>query len=325
MVSSMMEIKVLAQRLVGTACGLMVMLGCSHAPVQQPMEVAGTGTSAARGQMAEDIRTTPRLVIPRRPSTYDNAVAQANPPTSLGGVATAATAQPSDLRRLQQLAAAHFAAMQTYVARVHRREQVNGKDGPEEWLAFQWRRQPWSVHMKWIGSEHQGREVIYVRGQHGDLLHSLLASGDIPLMPAGKHMALRLDNVFVRSASRHAITEAGIGNLVWQFTVAVDSYEKGERRFGSVRYLGKVRRPEFADPMDAVEQLIPANVEPSTPEGGRRWWLFDATAHLPLLVITLDQKGHEAEYYCYDRIQENAALGDNDFNPASWDHASGGR
>jgi hypothetical protein len=51
------------------------------------------------------------------------------------------------------------------------------------------------------------------------------------------------------------------------------------------------------------------------PHGGRRWLFFDTVSHLPVLMITHDDKDHEAEYYCYDRIQYPVKLDDLDFDP----------
>lgn len=198
---------------------------------------------------------------------------------------------------------------------MRRREQVNDKDGPEELLIFKFRKQPWSVYFKWLGTVGQGREVAYVKDHYGNQIHSVLAAGDAPFMPAGKRMDVSPDSIFVRSASRHSITEAGIGNLVVKFGMVLDSAEKGERRYGTLRYLGRQQRPEYATPLEAVEHIIPINSEAALPRGGRRLWMFDPANGLPVLVTTWDENGHEVEYYCYDRLQLNVGLNDDDFNP----------
>jgi hypothetical protein len=43
--------------------------------------------------------------------------------------------------------------------------------------------------------------------------------------------------------------------------------------------------------------------------------LIDPVSHLPVLMSTRDQRGHEVEYYCYDNLQYPLRLGDDDFNP----------
>jgi hypothetical protein len=219
------------------------------------------------------------------------------------------------LKDLYQQAASRFAGMDSYIARLRRREQVHGKDQPEELILFKFRKQPWSVYFKWLGETGKGREVVYVKGQHGKMLHTLLAAGDMPLMPAGKRMALAPDNVFVKSASRHAITEAGIGVIIEQFGQALKAQENGKSALGFLTYRGATKRPEFDQPLETVEQQVPPGAEASLPQGGRRWVFVDPASHLPVLLITHDDKGHEVEYYCYDRLQYPVRLDDSDFNP----------
>jgi hypothetical protein len=207
-----------------------------------------------------------------------------------------------------------YATIDSYIARLRRREQVNGKDKPEELLLFKFRKQPWSVYFKWLGPESAGREVVYVKGHYGDAIHTLLAAGDMPLVPAGRRMALSPDNIFVRSASRHAIAEAGIGYLIDQFGALVEA-TKREGGCGAATYLGAQRRSDVDVPLEAAEQIIAPGREPQLSHGGRRLWMFNPADGLPMLVITTDHTGHEVEYYCYDRLQYPLHLDDSDFDP----------
>jgi hypothetical protein len=219
------------------------------------------------------------------------------------------------LRALYRDAADRYARISSYIVRLRRREQVNGKDHPEEVLLVKFRKNPWSIYFKWLGKEGNGREVIYVRGRYEDKIHTLLAAGDIPLMPAGKRIALAPDNALVRSSSRHSIHEAGIGTMIDTFGEVVSTAERAGAR-ALVKSVGVVSRPELAAPCEAVEQIIPPGGEPLLPRGGRRLWFFDSSStKLPVLVITQDETGHEAEYYCYDRFLFPVDLDDSDFNP----------
>jgi hypothetical protein len=217
------------------------------------------------------------------------------------------------LQRLYQQAAARYASIDSYIARLRRREQVNGRDKPEELLLFKFRKEPWSVYFKWLGKEGAGREVVYVRGRYGNSIHTLLAAGDMPFSPAGKHIALAPDNMFVRSASRHTISEAGIGNMVERFGRLVAAGEKDN--FARLKYLGTASRPEYDHPLEGVEQIVSPGQDPHLPQGGRRYWYFDPMNQLPVFLITVDHTGHEVEYYCYDRLQYPAKLDDADFDP----------
>lgn len=225
------------------------------------------------------------------------------------------------LRSLYRRAEERYCKTDYYMAHLRRREQVKGKSKPEELILFKFRKKPWSVHFTWLGIEGHHREVIYVQGKFGNLIHTLLAAGDMPLMPAGKRVSLAPDNLFVRSASRHAINEAGLGSTIENFGKVLDSLESGDKKYGTMKYLGLLKRPEFEKPMDAVEQIIPPDCENHLPKGGSRMWMFDTDSRFPLLVVTYDHTNQEVEYYCYDRLQFPSKLDDDDFNPDKlWRH-----
>jgi hypothetical protein len=229
---------------------------------------------------------------------------------------TAATpANGNAVRRLHQQAAARTATMDSYIVRLTRREQVNGKDNPEEVLLFKFRKQPWSVYFKWLGTEGQGREVLYVQGQHENKIHTLLAAGDVPLMAGGKRMSFAVDSPLVQSASRHPITEAGLAASVERLGVRLDALDRGDKKRGTLTYLGPQNRPDFPRPLEMVEHAIPAGAEKALPRGGNRLYGFDPDSQLPVLVITRDDRGAEVEYYRYDRLQFPVLLDADDFDP----------
>ena len=74
--------------------------------------------------------------------------------------------------------------MDSYIARLVRHEVVGGSDKPKEVLTFKFRKEPWSVYFKWLSKESAGREAIYVKGQHDNKIHTLLAAGDSRLRNA---------------------------------------------------------------------------------------------------------------------------------------------
>jgi hypothetical protein len=221
------------------------------------------------------------------------------------------------LAKMQQLyrkAAEQVAPMDSYALRLKRREVVNGRQKPEELILFKFRREPFSVYLKWLGDEAKGREVVYVKGRHDNKIHTKVAAGDALLVPAGTRISLAVDSALVKSSSRHPITQAGIEHSVEKFGLLVDALEKKNPGV-ALRYLGSLKRPEFEHEVEGVMQIIPADAEPLLPRGGQRLWFFDSRHHLPSLVITKDDSGQEVEYYCQDRIEFPVALDDDDFNP----------
>ncbi len=218
-------------------------------------------------------------------------------------------------RQLYQTASERIGPIDSYIVRLTRREVIKDKMNPEEVLLFKFRKNPWSVYLKWLGKEGQGREVVYVRGRYEGKIHTLLAAGDIPLVPAGRRMALPPDSILVRSACRHPITQAGIGASVDRIGSVIAANERGDRRLGSMVLLTDVRRPEFNRPVNALEHSFPPGYDVSLPKGGKRTYYFDPVTGLPTLIRTFDERGAEVEYYRYDRLLTGVKLDDADFDP----------
>ena len=277
----------------------------TQSPAPQPL-ASSTAPPSAASPVGRDsvpaVRDTAPPVPPAGPASVTEPPAAAPP-----GDASV------ELRRLYQQAAAVYTTIDSYQARLRRREQLRGENKPEEIITFQFRKEPWSVHFKWIGQEGKNREVVYVKGKYDDKLHTLLAAGDNFLMPAGSQFALAPDSPLIRDKSRHAITEAGIGHLIEQFGVLVSAVEHGDHLL-NVKYLGVVRRNDLDGPVEAVQNDVPPGYDPQLPKGGRRLWHFDPRNHLPVLLITQNERGQEVEYYCYDRLLY-PKLNDGDFDP----------
>jgi hypothetical protein len=225
------------------------------------------------------------------------------------------TPQPSALRLLSDKAAKQERAMAAYTMRLRRREAVGGKARPEELILVKFRQEPWGVYFKWLGPEAKGREVVYVKGRPGNEIHTLTAAGDVPLLPAGQRFSVNADSPLVKARSRYPISEAGLGNTIRKFGTIVDAVERGEFRYGTLKYLGREKRPEFDESVEVVEQTVPPQSETLLAGGGRRWWFFDTTRGLPVLIVTQDDKGREVEYYCHEQIESPVRLDDDDFNP----------
>ncbi|MHB1426572.1 MAG: DUF1571 domain-containing protein, partial [Gemmataceae bacterium] len=222
---------------------------------------------------------------------------------------------PHTARQLLTEAASRCATLDSYIVRLTRKENLKGKTGPEEIIAFAFRKQPLSIHFKWLGDIAKGREVVYVKDRFENKIHTKVAPGDSLLLPPGARLSLSPDNPLVRAASRHPITDAGICHCVESLLALLDAQERGDLRQGTLTAIAPRTRPEYSKPLETMERIIPPGVEPELPRGGRRLMYFDPDWHLPMLVITYDDKGNEVEYYRYDRLITPANLDDDDFNP----------
>jgi hypothetical protein len=226
----------------------------------------------------------------------------------------------ANMKRVQQTAAAAYARIDAFEARLTRRETINGKAVPQEVIRFQFRQQPYSVHLTWIGGDPKtiGREVIYVHGQNAGKMHIKPTRDDsFPIPP--RHMSFEPDSSTVRSKSRHDIREAGMGEGIrhlGEMFAAIDKNPSLRTRF---KYMAAIQRPEFPK-VEAIEETVPPRTETLLPNGARRTYFFDASrdvpsAGLPVLVVTYDTNGKEIEYYCFDRFQFPVRFTDADFDP----------
>lgn len=236
--------------------------------------------------------------------------------SALGAASLAPTgAVQGDARGLHERARARFAQIDSYVARLTRHEVVRGERRPEEVILLKFRARPWSIYMKWVGEAGDGREGVYVKGQHGDKVHTRLAAGDIPLVPAGRRMALDPDGSLLRAASPHPITDLGIGAAIDRIGAVLAAQKAGNPGLGSVRVIPPQRLAGFAEPVPGVEHELPPGIDPVLPAGGRRIYWFDPATGLPLVMQARDLTGGVVEYYHYDRLQLSVGLDDADFDP----------
>jgi hypothetical protein len=296
-------------------------IGLTRSPLAAPLDARGV--SAQPQGEAPPKREVPLVPLPVPPQARPTAappsvVAPPMPPV----VPVPPEPMPSpavngldNIRRLQTRAAERIATMDSYIVRLSRREVVRGEQKPEEVILFTFRNAPWSVYFKWLGPNGRGREVLYVKGQHDNKIHTKLAAGDMPLAPAGKRMALSPDNILVRNASRHPITEAGLAASTERIGRILTAVERNEPKAGTLVDLGAIDRPEFSRPVAAIEHHIPPGIEAELQRGGRRLYCFDPETGLPTLLVTRDHTGREVEYYFHDRLQFPVRLDDNDFHP----------
>lgn len=265
------------------------------------------------GQPGETPKPPPVEATPTSAPKPMNDVPPAPPSAVIDNPSPSAPAVTA--RQLYQTARERFQHVDSYIVRLIRREMVKGEMNPEEVILFKFRNEPWGVYLKWLGKEGQGREVVYVKGRYESKIHSLLAAGDIPFMPAGKRMALAPDSFLVKSATRHPITQAGIGSGIEKIGEFLTAVERGDRRAGTAAIVGPVQRPEFDKPAYGIEHVLTAGYDPSMPGGGKRTYFFDPANGLPTLITAKDERGQEVEYYRYDRLQPGVKLDDSDFDP----------
>lgn len=314
-------------------------------PAQFPTSQASVGVVPAGGQLPTDegqalasneagldrrrlLRREPRpgdLPSPLAPSLPSQEPTQpapmpgvpAPPPQEAGFVA---------IKRLLQTAIDKWKTVDTYEARLTRREAVGDAAPATEEVIVQFRKEPFAVYMRNVGETGRGREVLYNPSKFEDKIHVVVGEGDSRLFRAGSRPPpISPDSSLVTGKSRHSIRQAGCGTPINAFARHVAAIEAGNRPAETLRYVGRVTRQEFDDmPLESVEQTLRPGDDPLLPRGGVRHWFFCAGPKspaygLPVLAILYEntpRQPREVEYYCLTQVRLPAGLIDADFDVA---------
>jgi Protein of unknown function (DUF1571) len=222
------------------------------------------------------------------------------------------------LRRVYNRVVEKFGKMEGFESRLTRRETVNGRAMPEEVLQYKFRKEPYSVYIKWLGLEGQGRELIYVAGKYDGKVQILTGKDEGLLIRSGqRHQFLPTDST-IRSKSRYDIREGGMATAIGWFGRSLAAMESDPSRVGQMRYLGVRPRRERESGLEAIEEVIQPNREPLMSKGGKRTTYFDPDPSspsfgLPVLMIAVADNGREVEYYWFDQLKP-VSLSDADFD-----------
>jgi Protein of unknown function (DUF1571) len=195
--------------------------------------------------------------------------------------------------------------VQTYECMLISQERVNGKLLPEKVIQMSFRKNPFSVYMKWVApKEEAGQEVCYVDGRHQNMMK---------VLPGGFAKSFGWQTIEVNSPqvmqhSRHKITEAGFGNWVERYTKAWNA----ERALGKT----KVQMAEYNynnRPCLRVETIH--TMREASFYCYRSVLYFDKETHLPVRLECFDwprqggpPEGELMECFSYVNLQFNVSI-----------------
>jgi Protein of unknown function (DUF1571) len=214
--------------------------------------------------------------------------------------------------RLLAKARQTFAGVKDYTCTLIKQERINGKLQPVNVISMMVRNQPFSVYLKWHQPRAQvGQEACYVAGKNGGNMRAKSPG----LLGAVGFVSIDPNDPRARKTSNHAITEAGIANLLRRF----------DRRWRGEYPVNKtvVRLGEYEY---AKRRCI--RVETSHPEKVpgvfgcyRNVLYFDKETSLPIRVECYDWPrqggtpgGDLLEVYSYINLRLNAGVPPSVFN-----------
>ncbi len=157
---------------------------------------------------AMGIGLTIDLLVPR--ALADRQAGQsATPPGSVTPVMTSPLDQP--LQLLGQASQIYQQRVQDYTCTLVKQERVKGQLQPEHVIDLKFRKQPFSVYMRWQTPRNMaGQQVCYVEGKNNGLMR-VHSTG---ILGAVGWVSIHPQDPRVLEHSRHVITETGFGNLI---------------------------------------------------------------------------------------------------------------
>lgn len=238
-------------------------------------------------------------------------------PPSAPGQPVSANPQPTPSQVTDRLIAdarASFARVRDYVGLFYKQERVGGQLLPEQTIQVRVRQQPFSVHMKWVAPQKMiGQEACYVEGRNNNQLRAKSAGA---LMGAIGFISIDPRDPKAMTGNRHAINEAGLGNLIESIAQGQDASrrlppDKAKTIFGEYRFLNRtVTRMESIYRVNSGQFYCHRVVV-----------YFDKETRLPVRFEAYDwpqpggsPTGELLECYSYVDLKFNVGLTDANFN-----------
>ena len=206
-----------------------------------------------------------------------------------------------------------------YTATFLRQERIGGKLGPAQTLRMKARPRPFAIYLKVVAPK-PGKEVVFVKGKHGDKMIAHNGDWKDRLIPR-----IKLDprGVVALAENRHPITEAGLLNLTDKL-IGFRTMDLSDPEAVTI-----LDRTIDADGQDWLRSVhTHPHRRPERPFA-RVEVLYDPQTFLPMRISSYDwpEVGCEAadlrlaERYRYDDLDLDARLTELDFDPANPSYA----
>jgi len=188
-----------------------------------------------------------------------------------------------------------------FTATFYKQERIKGKLRKEEAAQMKWRKDPFSVYMKFIKGD-KGKEALYVEGVHGNEIRAhtggLLSFVKIWTKPTSKR---------AMKNNLRPITRAGMANMLHS---ALPVYELAEKNGDlKIEYLGEM---DFAGRrVYGIKRILPKkDIYP-----GKELVLYiDCEQLVPIGAYSYHWDGQVMSKYRYQDFKINADLTDKDFD-----------
>ncbi len=188
-----------------------------------------------------------------------------------------------------------------FTATFHKQERIDGKLRDEEVATMKWRRDPFSVYMKFVVGD-KGKEALYVDGQNGGKMRAH-AGGLLSWIK----LWVEPDSSRAMKDNLRPITKAGMTNML---SAALAVYEEAARNGDlKVEFLGTMTAAGRT--CYGIKRTLPKkDIYP-----GKELVLFiDCEKLVPVGADSYDWDGQIMSKYRYADVKLNTGLTDKDFD-----------
>ncbi len=102
--------------------------------------------------------------------------------------------------------------VQDYTCLYITQQLLQGKLSKEQHVRVKFRAQPYSVFMEWVKNPIKAKRLLYVKGQHDDML--LVKPSGVASLFVGSHVKRALDSKDAAKTSRRHIDELGFAQIL---------------------------------------------------------------------------------------------------------------
>lgn len=221
--------------------------------------------------------------------------------------ASADCAPLGDPRAYIEQVAARCRRLEQYTMRFTRSERrglLQRLEGPER-IQVWFRRDPFSVRMKWLDPEVKYGESTYVAGTHGNMVRFVTRWWSPPLLPPPGINTVDVGMTVLLGEARRPLTEFGLERMMDRITTAITAAEDHV----TVEYAGRERLHDDGPLVDRLEIVF----EPGHVNLPRQTLLIDRATLLPAGITLCRADGTVDSIYYYEEIDDTVSLADDDF------------
>lgn len=197
------------------------------------------------------------------------------------------------------------AKISDYVAVLHQQQRIDDELSPKEKIALKFKK-PFSVYMKWLDGDDQGREIIFVEGANDGKMW--IHNGSFPDIT----FCLEPETCKALSNGRHTVQEAGFGYIADR--IARDVARAKSRPLDTVSCWDYGQRQVLGEPSRCFEMVTPPRKD-SGYYGHRAYICQSKRTGLLNKITVWDFRKLMVEDFDFENTKVNAGLTEKDFDP----------